>query len=290
MPFYDSKSRTKVSIMKYSYYSPAGGLPNQEEAFQDRAIFTNAYAFIPRRVLTDIVTSLLPNWEKTKLWVLARPMTGFAETFSHYLMDISPGGGSNVPDEDEFTEHVIFVTSGAGKIKINGESHSLSSGSYIYLPPKTDWSLINNSINRLVFHWFRKRYQKVNGVDAPPILVTSDSAVEPIEMPGSNGNWLTSRFVSADDIAHDMHVNIVTFHPGGTIPFAETHVMEHGIYVLCGSASYRFNSDIIDVEAGDYAWLRAFCPQCCTATGKGLFRYLLYKDVNRHMGLQLTKN
>ena len=68
-------------------------------------------------------------------------MTGFAETFSHYLMDISPGGGSNVPDEDEFTEHVIFVTSGAGKIKINGESHSLSSGSYIYLPPKTDWYL-----------------------------------------------------------------------------------------------------------------------------------------------------
>ena len=58
--------------------------------------------------------------------------------------------------------------------------------------------------------------------------------------------------------------------------------------VLCGTASYRFNSDMINVEAGDYAWLRAFCPQCCTATGNGLFRYLLYKDVNRHMNLQLV--
>ena len=30
-------------------------------------------------------------------------------------------------------------------------------------------------------------------------------------------------------------------------------------------------------------WLRAFCPQACYAGGPGPFRYLLYKDVNRHM-------
>ena len=275
--------------MAYDYYSPAGGLPSQEEAFQDSAIFTDAYVYIPKRVLTDIVTSFLPNWKNTRLWVLARPMTGFAETFSHYLMDVSSGGGSNQPDDDEFAEHIIFVTSGTGEIKVNGDTNSLSPGSYIYLPPKTDWSVITCGSDRLIFHWFRKRYQNVRGVNAPPVLVTSDSAVEPIEMPGSGGSWLTSRFVGADDIAHDMHVNIVTFRPGGTIPFAETHVMEHGLYVLCGTASYRFNSDVINVEAGDYAWLRAFCPQCCTATGDGLFRYLLYKDVNRHMNLQLAK-
>jgi (S)-ureidoglycine aminohydrolase len=39
------------------------------------------------------------------------------------------------------------------------------------------------------------------------------------------------------------------------------------------------------VEAGDYMWLRAFCPQACYAGGPGPFRYLLYKDVNRHMKL-----
>ena len=112
--------------MKYNYYSPSGGLPGHKEALQDSAIFTDAYVYIPKRVLTDIVTSFLPNWEKTRLWVLARPMTGFAETFSHYLMDISPGGGSNLPDDDKFAEHVIFVTGGNGKIKVNGDTHSLS--------------------------------------------------------------------------------------------------------------------------------------------------------------------
>ena len=29
-------------------------------------------------------------------------------------------------------------------------------------------------------------------------------------------------------------------------------------------------------------WLRAYCPQACYAAGPGPFRYLLYKDVNRH--------
>ena len=43
----------------------------------------------------------------------------------------------------------------------------------------------------------------------------------------------------------------------------------------------------IEVEAGDYMWLRAFCPQACYAGGPEQFRYLLYKDVNRHAKLEL---
>lgn len=69
--------------------------------------------------------------------------------------------------------------------------------------------------------------------------------------------------------------------------FAETHVMEHGLFVLEGKAVYRLNQDWVEVEAGDFMWLRAFCPQACYAGGPGRFRYLLYKDVNRHMPLRL---
>ena len=108
-------------------------------------------------------------------------------------------------------------------------------------------------------------------------------------MPGTNGTWATSRFADPADIRHDMHVNIVTFQPGGTIPFAETHVMEHGLYVLEGKAVYRLNNDWVEVEAGDFMWLRAFCPQACYAGGPGPFRYLLYKDVNRHPKLKLFR-
>ena len=83
-----------------------------------------------------------------------------------------------------------------------------------------------------------------------------------------------------------MHVNIVTFQPGGLIPFEETHVMEHGLYVLQGKATYKLNKDWVEVEAGDFMWLRAYCPQACYAAGPEPFRYLLYKDVNRHARLR----
>ena len=45
--------------------------------------------------------------------------------------------------------------------------------------------------------------------------------------------------------------------------------MEHGLYVLEGKAVYRLNQDWVEVEAGDYMWLRAFCPQACYAGGPG---------------------
>ena len=48
------------------------------------------------------------------------------------------------------------------------------------------------------------------------------------------------------------------------------------------SADYLLNKDWVTVEAGDFLWLRAFCPQACRNTGNSDFRYLLYKDVNRH--------
>jgi (S)-ureidoglycine aminohydrolase len=117
----------------------------------------------------------------------------------------------------------------------------------------------------------------------PDAIVTSDGQVAPIEMPDTDGKWATTRFADPADLRHDMNVNIVTFQPGGVIPFAETHVMEHGLYVLEGKAVYRLNQDWVEVEAGDFMWLRAFCPQACYAGGPGPFRYLLYKDVNRHM-------
>ena len=45
------------------------------------------------------------------------------------------------------------------------------------------------------------------------------------------------------------------------------------------------NEDWVEVQAGDFLWLRAFCPQACYAGGTEDFRYLLYKDVNRQISL-----
>ncbi|MEU0317103.1 bifunctional allantoicase/(S)-ureidoglycine aminohydrolase [Nocardioides sp. NPDC006273] len=264
------------------YYAPTGGHPSQRELTTDRAVFTEAYAVLPRGTMRDIVTSKLPFWEGTRLWVIARPLSGFAETFSQYIVEVSPGGGSDKPELDPGAEGVLFVVEGALTLSIDEEQHDLAPGGYAFLPPNTAWTLHNTSDRVARFHWIRKAYQRVDGIEVPEPFVTNEVDVPGGEMPGTDGAWRTQRFVDPDDVRHDMHVNIVSFEPGGAIPFPETHVMEHGLYVLEGKAVYLLNKDWVEVQEGDFMWLRAFCPQACYAGGPGRFRYLLYKDVNRH--------
>ncbi|WP_407496160.1 bifunctional allantoicase/(S)-ureidoglycine aminohydrolase [Pseudooceanicola sp. MF1-13] len=273
--------------MSDKYYAPHGGHPGQDQLLSGRATFTNSYAVLPRGVMWDIVASYLPGWDKTRLWVLARPMTGFAETFAQYSMEVSPGGGSDAPEPDPQAQAVLFVTEGEATITLDGQDHVLTPGGYAYLPPDSGWTLKNHGDDILRFNWIRKRYEAVPGLDAPDAIFTNENDVEPNAMPGTEGKWTTTRFVDPSDMRHDMHVNIVNMEPGAVIPFMETHVMEHGLTVLEGKAVYRLNNDWVEVEAGDFLWLRAFCPQACYAGGTSRFRYLLYKDVNRHPRLGL---
>ena len=268
-----------------SYAFPPGGLPDQSVNPEGAAVFTPAYAVLPAITQRDIVTSYLPGWRDMRMWVLARPLSGFAETFSQYAVELLPGGGSDTPEEEAEAQSVIFVARGGLTLNIDGQRHEMSEGGYAYIPPDTVWTIWNDTDAVAQFHWIRKRYQQAEGIEMPQAFVTSDKEVAPVVMPDCEGVWATTRFADPADLRHDMHVNIVTFQPGGRIPFAETHVMEHGLYVLEGTAEYLLNRDWVSVEPGDFMWLRAFCPQACIATGEGPFRYLLYKDVNRHMPL-----
>ncbi|MEM6492490.1 MAG: bifunctional allantoicase/(S)-ureidoglycine aminohydrolase, partial [Pseudomonadota bacterium] len=236
---------------------------------------------IPRGVLRDIVASRLPGWRETRAWVLARPLTGFAETFSQLLMEVAPGGGADAPEPDAAAQAALFVTEGSGALTIDGAEHALAPGGFAYIPAGRPWRIAAAGAAPLRFHWIRKRYQPAPGLDAPDPIVTSDAALAPSPMPDTDA-WATTFFMDPTDLRHDMAVTVVTFQPGGTIPFEETHVMEHGLAILDGKGVYKLNRDWVEVEAGDFLWLRAFCPQACYAAGPGPFRYLLYKDVNRH--------
>ncbi|TKB30371.1 MAG: (S)-ureidoglycine aminohydrolase, partial [Mesorhizobium sp.] len=202
-----------------------------------------------------------------------------------YIVELAPGGGSDHPELDAAAEGALFVVEGELSVSLAGKKHSLRPGGFAFLPPASGWTVRNESGGAVRFHWIRKTYDAVDGIDTPQAFFANEQDIAPSPMPGTEGRWATTRFVDPADMRHDMHVTIVTLEPGAVIPFAETHVMEHGLYVLEGKAVYRLNQDWVEVEAGDYMWLRAFCPQACYAGGPGKFRYLLYKDVNRHAKL-----
>jgi (S)-ureidoglycine aminohydrolase len=270
---------------RHTYHPSMGGLPPQSQLLSGRAIFTDTHAVIPKGVLSYIVASRLPHWEDTLAWVLARPMSGFAETFSQYLMEVAPGGGSVSPEPDPEAEGVIFLMEGELDLVIRGKTHRIEPGGFVFLPPGCPWTLRVPGQLPARFHWIRKRYEPVEGIAPPDVIIANDNDTSPEVMPETDGRWSTTRFVHWSDMRHDMHVTIVNMEPGATIPFLETHVMEHGLYVLEGKGVYRLNTDWVEVEAGDFMWLRAFCPQACYAGGPDTFRYLLYKDMNRHARL-----
>ena len=79
-------------MAKSPYYAPEGGLSPQSELLTGRAVL-KSYSH-SKGVMQDIVTSRLPFWEGTRAWVLARPLTGFAETFSQCIVEVESGGGA----------------------------------------------------------------------------------------------------------------------------------------------------------------------------------------------------
>ena len=219
--------------------------------------------------------------------MLARPLTGFAGDVQR-VRSVEVGRGAlDSPEPDPEAEAVLFIVDGTLRLTIGGIVHVLGPGGYAFLPPGTSWSADNGDEGTATFHWIRKAYERVDGVEVPEAFVTNEADVALAPMPDTDGAWCTQRFVDPTNVSHDMQVNIVTFEPGGSIPFPETHVMEHGLYALEGKGMYLLDEDLGGGAAANSMWLRAFCPQACYAGGPGRFRYLLYKDVNRHPRLRL---
>lgn len=164
--------------------------------------------------MRDTVTSELPGWTGTRAWVLARPLSGFAKTFAQYAVGVVPGGGSDSPEPDPGAEAGIFVASGEMTLRVDESRSSVGAGGYAYIPPGHNWAVRNDTTTALQFHWVRKRYVPAAGLSKPDPILTSDAEVAIAWMDGAE-NWGTTRFADRTDLRHDMHVNIVTFEPGG---------------------------------------------------------------------------
>src|SRR5690606_32578774 len=98
-----------------------------------------------------------------RLFVLSRPLSGFAETFSQYIMEVDPGGGSEKPESDPEAEGVLFVVAGRFTLTLNGTAHAMAPGGYAYIPPASRWTVKNEDGETARFHWVRKRYEAVEG-------------------------------------------------------------------------------------------------------------------------------
>jgi (S)-ureidoglycine aminohydrolase len=238
-----------------------------------RTVVTKRYALITP---DGFVTSHLPGWKNAACVVNISPALGGPRfTQLHITLEKDGTGEGNTG----VNQYFIYVIEGAGTIDLAEKRHRLERGSYIYLPPGVDLVMKNNHATALKLLIFQKRYLPLKGHPAPVAIVAHEREVK--GQPFLGHDEVRLQVLLPEHEAFDLAVNILTYQPGATLPFVETHIMEHGMLLLKGQGIYRLGADYYPVKTGDVIWLGAYCPQWFGAMGKTPASYIYYKDVNR---------
>jgi (S)-ureidoglycine aminohydrolase len=210
--------------------------------------------------------------------VLAGPALGAG--FVEYILALQKGQEGR-HEADGQIELFFYVLSGAATLSIDGRSHALSDGAYALVPPNGSFVMSAAAETRLLM--LRKRYEPAAGVPMYPPLVGREQQVRGDIYVGDPGARL--QVLIPDELPYDLAMNIFTFDVGHSLPVTETHVMEHGLYVLQGKGTYFLDDTWMEVEATDFIWMGPFCPQSYYATGPVASKYIYYKNVNREIPL-----
>jgi (S)-ureidoglycine aminohydrolase len=220
------------------------------------------------------VPSYLPGWENANCIVLISPAMG--ARFCMLLITLQKDGHGRGNTGN--TQYFAYLLEGNGSILVDQKRHRLEPGGYAYIPPGRDIDFQASS-ESAKFLIFQKPYQPLAGAGKPEPIFAHEREVKGQPFLGNEGARL--QVLLHDSPALDMAVNIFTYQPGATLPFVETHVMEHGLLMLGGQGIYRLGADYHPVQAGDVIWMAPYCPQWFVAMGKTPASYIYYKDVNR---------
>ncbi len=218
------------------------------------------------------VRAALPGMKNATAIVHTGPAMGAA--FTEYTVEFETGGLLGPALGQRF----VYVLEGSVEVTIGSKRQSLSYGGHAFLPAGKKHSVKSAGVSRAIV--IEKPYQALRGVPVPKAFVGQESKITPQPLQGDEA--LQVRQLMPADFAYDFAVNTMTFNPGATLPMVEIHVMEHGLLMLEGGGIYRLGDCWYPVTAGDFIWMRPYCPQWFGALGKQPAKYLIYKDWNRH--------
>jgi len=236
-----------------------------------RDVIKERYAL---RTPAGFVPSRLPGWKNCVAIVQISPGMGanFCQTQIELAKD---GGGTGHTGANEF---LAFVLHGQCAAVLDGKTHQLTSGSFVHAPAQTDFVFHAKGAGaRLLI--FEKAYAPLAGSPKTAVLAGHEKNIPARPFLGQKGALL--QVLLPDDLRFDMAVNIFTYQPGATLPFVESHIMEHGLLMLKGQGIYRLDADWHPVRSGDVIWMAPYCPQWFAAIGETPASYIYYKDINR---------
>ncbi len=214
------------------------------------------------------VRAPLPGMHKATAIVHVSPAIGAA--FVQYTAELEAGGRLGTTPDQRF----LYVLDG----QVAVDDTRLGAGDYAYVAPGASTVVSATTATRITV--IEKPYQSLEGATPPKTFTGRETAVSPTFL--NDDPWLEVRGLIPDDTGFDFRVNTMSYQPGAGLPAVEIHVMEHGLLMLSGAGIYRLDDRWYPVDAGDFIWMAAFCPQWFGAIGKTPAKYLIYKDWDRH--------
>jgi (S)-ureidoglycine aminohydrolase len=218
------------------------------------------------------VRTVLPGMSRATAIVHAGLAIG--ARFSAYTAELQPDGNLGPTNGERF----VYVLEGTAKFRGHEGRSELSPGGYVFVPQGLVHVISAEEPARLFV--IEKTYIPCEGIAMPGAFVDNEESIESQALAGDPD--LQVRLLLPDHPEFDFAVNTMTFCPGASLSMVEIHVMEHGLLMLEGGGIYRLGDRWYPVQAGDFIWMRAFCPQWFGAIGKTPARYIIYKDWNRH--------
>ena len=247
-----------------------------KDVLSTRAVVKHGcYAVIPPE---GLVNNQIPGLEGCRVSIVASPKMG--ASFVEYLVEAAPGGGTVFPfGQQEGVETFFAVVEGEGLLGCGQELAPVGAGGYQYAPAGMGLSFRNTGSAPLKAILYKQRFVPGPGLAEPAPVRGNYQEIPFREYDAMANVWIKDLLPLS--MEYDMNFHILSFAPGGCHPFVETHVQEHGAYILEGEGCYLLDQDWQMIKKGDFLWFGPYVAQAAYGVGRVPFTYLYSKDCNR---------
>lgn len=237
------------------------------------------FAVIPK---DGLVNNVIPGITGCRISIVASPKMG--ASFVQYIVTAEPGAQTDLPfAREEGVESFLYVIEGELKACDAGDSpKQLTAGGYVFAPPGHGIEFENKSDRACKLLLYKQKFIPCG--DFKPHTVYGNVNDIPFRIYDDMGNVFIKDLLPAD-LAFDMNMHILSFEPGGCHPIVETHVQEHGAYILSGEGMYLLDDTWMGIKKEDFMWFGPYVAQCAYGVGREPFAYLYSKDCNRDVTL-----
>lgn len=230
------------------------------------------YALIPP---DGLVKNIIPGFENCDITILSTPKLG--ASFVDYLVTMYQDGKNQQGFGGKDIEVFVYVISGEVTAKADDKVFSLKTGGYVYCPAGIKLYLQNNTVLSRLF-LYKRRYIPLAGYQA---RVVSNHVEKLDSICYEDMDNVFVQDLLPKELGFDMNFHILTFKPGASHGYIETHVQEHGAYLLSGEGMYLLDNEWIPVKKDDYIFMGAYALQACYSVGKEPLSYIYSKDCHR---------